>query len=78
MAAHGKFGEPCPICGASIQRIVYAENECNYCPKCQTGGKVFADRSLSRLLHGDWPRTVEAWEEEFGETKAPGRGPGAR
>ncbi len=63
-AAHGKFGKPCPVCGAKIQRIVYAENECNYCPKCQTGGRVLADRSLSRLLKEDWPRTVEEWEEK--------------
>lgn len=71
MAAHGKFGQPCPVCGARIQRIVYAENECNYCPKCQTGGRVLADRSLSRLLHADWPRTPEAWEEEFGMGRLP-------
>ena len=54
MAAHGKFGQPCPVCGTKIQRIRYAENETNYCPKCQTGGKLLADRGLSRLLHGDW------------------------
>ena len=63
MAVHGKFGEPCPICGTSVQRIVYAENECNFCPRCQTGGKLLADRSLSRLLKDDWPRTIEEWEE---------------
>jgi formamidopyrimidine-DNA glycosylase len=63
MAVHGKFGEPCPVCGISVQRIVYAENECNYCPRCQTGGKLLADRSLSRLLKDDWPRTIEEWEE---------------
>jgi formamidopyrimidine-DNA glycosylase len=63
MAVHGKFGEPCPACGSSVQRIVYAENECNYCPRCQTGGKLLADRSLSRLLKDDWPRTIEEWEE---------------
>jgi formamidopyrimidine-DNA glycosylase len=63
MAVHGKFGEPCPVCGSSVQRIVYAENECNYCPRCQTGGKLLADRSLSRLLKDDWPRTIEEWEE---------------
>lgn len=62
MAVHGKFGQPCPVCGASVQRIVYAENEVNYCPRCQTGGKVLADRSLSRLLKSDWPRTVEELE----------------
>ncbi|MCG3122094.1 MAG: Formamidopyrimidine-DNA glycosylase [Phycisphaerales bacterium] len=59
---HGKFGKPCPICGTKVQRIVYAENECNYCPVCQTNGKVLADRSLSRLLKDDWPATVEEWE----------------
>lgn len=63
MAVHGKFGEACPVCGSSVQRIVYAENECNYCPRCQTGGKLLADRSLSRLLKDDWPRTIEEWEE---------------
>jgi formamidopyrimidine-DNA glycosylase len=58
MAAHGRFGEPCPDCGTPIQRIRYASNETNYCPRCQTGGKVLADRALSRLLKKDWPRTV--------------------
>ncbi len=62
MAVHGRFGQPCPVCGARVQRIVYAENETNYCPRCQTGGKVLADRSLSRLLKDDWPGTVEEWE----------------
>jgi formamidopyrimidine-DNA glycosylase len=62
MAVHGRFGQRCPVCGAPVQRIVYAENETNYCPRCQTGGKVLADRSLSRLLKGDWPRSVEEWE----------------
>ena len=62
-AAHGKFGEPCPTCGAAIQRIVYSENEVNYCPRCQTDGKILADRSLSRLLHNDWPRTIEELED---------------
>jgi formamidopyrimidine-DNA glycosylase len=56
MAVHGKFREPCPACGTPVQRIVYAENECNYCPRCQTGGVVLADRALSRLLHKSWPR----------------------
>ena len=65
-AVHGKFGQPCPVCGAPVQRIVYAENEVNYCAVCQTGGKLLADRSLSRLLKDDWPRTVEAWEERMG------------
>jgi formamidopyrimidine-DNA glycosylase len=63
MAVHGRFGQPCPACGTAVQRIVYAENETNYCPRCQTGGKVLADRSLSRLLKDDWPRTVEELEE---------------
>jgi formamidopyrimidine-DNA glycosylase len=62
MAVHGKFGQPCPVCGTSVQRIVYAENEVNYCPRCQTGGKLLADRSLSRLLKSDWPRTIEEAE----------------
>lgn len=66
MAVHGKFGEPCPVCQTLVQRIVYAENETNYCPRCQTGGKLLADRSLSRLLKNDWPRTIEAWEEQQG------------
>jgi formamidopyrimidine-DNA glycosylase len=63
MAVHGRFGKPCPVCGTAVQRIVYAENETNYCPRCQTGGKVLADRSLSRLLNDDWPRTIEELEE---------------
>ncbi|HEV2323411.1 MAG TPA: DNA-formamidopyrimidine glycosylase family protein [Terracidiphilus sp.] len=62
MAVHGRYGEPCPRCGAAIQRIRYADNETNYCPTCQTGGKVLADRSLSRLLGSDWPRTLEELE----------------
>ena len=59
MAVHGRFGQPCPVCGAPVQRIVYAENECNYCARCQTGGVVLADRALSRLLHKSWPRTLD-------------------
>jgi formamidopyrimidine-DNA glycosylase len=62
MAVHGRYGKPCPVCGAPIQRIVYAENECNYCARCQTGGKVLADRALSRLLHESWPRSIDALE----------------
>jgi formamidopyrimidine-DNA glycosylase len=62
MAVHGRFGLPCPACGTAVQRIVHADNETNYCPRCQTGGKVLADRSLSRLLKDDWPRSVEEWE----------------
>jgi formamidopyrimidine-DNA glycosylase len=63
MAVHGRYGKPCPDCGAPIQRIVYAENEANYCPRCQTGGRLLADRALSRLMHGDWPKTLEELEE---------------
>jgi formamidopyrimidine-DNA glycosylase len=59
MAVHGRFGKPCPACGAPVQRIRYADNETNYCPKCQTGGRILADRSLSRLLKDDWPRTID-------------------
>ncbi|HUX14730.1 MAG TPA: DNA-formamidopyrimidine glycosylase family protein, partial [Spirochaetia bacterium] len=62
MAVHGRFGKPCPICGTSVLRIRYADNESNYCPRCQTGGVVYADRALSRLLKNDWPRTVEELE----------------
>jgi formamidopyrimidine-DNA glycosylase len=63
MAAHGKYGQPCPVCGSPIQRIKYADRETNYCATCQTGGKVLADRGLSRLLGKDWPRTLEELEE---------------
>jgi formamidopyrimidine-DNA glycosylase len=63
MKVHGKFGEPCPQCGAPIQRIVYAENEVNYCAACQTGGKLLKDRALSRILGGDWPRSLDELEE---------------
>ena len=63
MAVHGKYGKPCPVCGAPVQRIVHAENETNYCARCQTGGKLLADRSLSRLLKDDWPRSLEELEE---------------
>jgi formamidopyrimidine-DNA glycosylase len=62
MAVHGRYGEPCPRCGEKIQRIRYADNETNYCARCQTGGRVLADRSLSRLLRSDWPRTLEELE----------------
>lgn len=62
-AVHGRFGKPCPACGAPVQRIVYAENECNYCPGCQTEGRILADRSMSRLLRDDWPRTLEELED---------------
>ena len=63
MAVHGKYGKPCPACGTPVQRIVYADNEANYCPTCQTEGKLLADRSLSRLLKDDWPKTLEELEE---------------
>jgi len=63
MAVHGKFREPCPVCATPVQRIVRAENEVNYCPECQTGGKILADRALSKLLGKDWPRTIEELEK---------------
>lgn len=66
MAVHGKFGEPCPVCGAPVQRIKYADNEANYCPACQTEGRLLADRGLSRLLKEDWPRTLSELEERRG------------
>ena len=62
MAVHGRYGQPCPVCGGPVQRIVYAANEANYCPDCQTGGRLLADRALSRLLREDWPRTLEELE----------------
>ena len=64
MAVHGKFGEPCPVCGAPIQRIVHGGRETNYCPGCQTGGRLLADRSLSRILKDDWPKTLEELEAQ--------------
>jgi formamidopyrimidine-DNA glycosylase len=66
MAVHGRYGKPCPVCDAPVQRIRYAQNETNYCPRCQTGGKILADRSLSRLLKGDWPRSLEELEGRRG------------
>lgn len=63
MAVHGKYEQPCPVCGVKVQRIRYASNETNYCPECQTSGKILADRALSRLLKKDWPRTIEGLEE---------------
>jgi len=63
MAAHGRYGKPCPVCGTPIQRIRYAANEANYCPTCQTGGKLLADRALSRLLKDDWPRSLDELEQ---------------
>jgi len=68
MAVHGRYGRPCPDCGAPVQRIVHAGNETNYCARCQTAGRLLADRALSRLLHQDWPRTLEEMEER----RAPG------
>jgi formamidopyrimidine-DNA glycosylase len=62
MAVHGRYGKPCPECGSPVQRIVYAENECNYCATCQTGGRLLADRAMSRLLKEDWPRSLDEWE----------------
>ena len=72
MAVHGRFGEPCPDCGAKVQRIVRAENEVNYCAGCQTGGRLLADRALSQLLKKDWPKTLEEWEaRRSGDGAAP-------
>jgi formamidopyrimidine-DNA glycosylase len=62
MAVHGRYGKPCPVCGSAVQRIVYAENECNYCATCQTDGRLLADRAMSRLLKEDWPRSLDEWE----------------
>jgi formamidopyrimidine-DNA glycosylase len=69
MAVHGKYGKPCPECGTPVQRIVYADNEANYCPSCQTDGKLLADRSLSRLLKDDWPRSLEELEDRKAASK---------
>jgi formamidopyrimidine-DNA glycosylase len=63
MAVHGRYGKPCPVCGSPVQRIRYAANEVNYCATCQTGGKLLADRGLSRLLRNDWPRSFEELEQ---------------
>jgi formamidopyrimidine-DNA glycosylase len=71
MAAHGRFGLPCPVCGTPIQRIRYASTEANYCPSCQTGGKLLADRGLSRLLKADWPRSLEEMEEYKSSRRSP-------
>jgi len=70
MAVHGRFGKACPVCGTKVQRIVYAKNETNYCPQCQTGGKLLADRAMSRLLKQDWPRTLEDLEEHKAQRRA--------
>jgi formamidopyrimidine-DNA glycosylase len=69
MAVHGRYGEPCPLCGAPVQRIVYARNEANYCSRCQTGGRLLSDRALSRLLKDDWPRTLEELESRKSELR---------
>lgn len=71
MAVHGKHKQPCPVCGSTVQRIAYADNETNYCPGCQTGGKLLADRSLSRLLKEDWPKTLDELEEYVASRSAP-------
>jgi formamidopyrimidine-DNA glycosylase len=71
MAVHGRFRQPCPDCGAPVQRIIYAENETNYCPGCQTGGRLLADRGLSRLLKKDWPRTLDELERHVASRRAP-------
>jgi formamidopyrimidine-DNA glycosylase len=66
MAVHGRYRQPCPVCGAPVQRIVYARNEANYCAQCQTGGRLLSDRALARLLREDWPKTLEAMEQRLG------------
>ncbi len=71
MAVHGKYRKPCPACGSPVQRIAYADNEANYCATCQTGGKLLADRSLSRLMHDDWPKTLEELEARRPGAKPP-------
>jgi formamidopyrimidine-DNA glycosylase len=73
MAVHGRYGKPCPRCGAAVQRIRYADNETNYCPRCQTAGRILADRALSRLLKTDWPRTLEELEALHAPRKATAR-----
>jgi formamidopyrimidine-DNA glycosylase len=70
MAVHGKYGQPCPACGAPVQRIRYAANEANYCARCQTGGRLLADRAFSRLLKSDWPASLEAWEQRLRDASA--------
>jgi formamidopyrimidine-DNA glycosylase len=78
MAVHGRYGKPCPDCGAPVQRIVHADNETNYCARCQTAGRLLADRALSRLLRKDWPRTLEEMEERrpaLADREAPAASP---
>ncbi len=67
MAVHGRYGEPCPVCGTKVQRIRHADNETNYCPRCQTGGKLLADRGLSALLKKDWPKSIDELEQLRGK-----------
>ena len=74
MAVHGRFRLPCPVCATPVQRIRYAENETNYCPACQTGGKLLADRALSRLLKGDWPRSIDEYDGMIEQAKSTGDG----
>lgn len=69
MAVHGRYRQPCPTCGTPVQRIVYAENECNYCPTCQTEGRLLADRAMSRLLKEDWPRSLDDWDAHIEERR---------
>jgi formamidopyrimidine-DNA glycosylase len=73
MAVHGKYGQPCPRCGSPVQRIAYARNESNYCATCQTGGRLLADRALSRLLREDWPKTLEELERRRAPRQTGGR-----
>jgi len=75
MAVHGKYRQPCPRCGTAVQRIKYAANETNYCPTCQTNGKLLADRAFSRLLREDWPKTLEELETKMGKKKDLPEGP---
>jgi formamidopyrimidine-DNA glycosylase len=74
MAVHGRYRKPCPVCGTAVQRIAYADNETNYCPRCQTEGRILSDRSLARLLKSDWPRSIEELEEKL-PTRAPKTAP---
>ncbi|HEX6089492.1 MAG TPA: DNA-formamidopyrimidine glycosylase family protein [Gemmatimonadales bacterium] len=78
MAVHGRYRKPCPVCGAPVQRIRYAENEVNYCAQCQTGGKVLADRGMSRLLKADWPRSIDEWEGRMGDGRKDGKAEGRK
>jgi formamidopyrimidine-DNA glycosylase len=78
MAVHGRYRQPCPVCATPVQRIVHAENETDYCPRCQTGGRILSDRSLARLLKDDWPRTVEEMEALEGRRRQDTEGPDTR